>query len=271
MLKIRPFIPADCDLLFDWRNDPKIRARSFDSRPLDPGAHRIWFDGFLGDASRIGFILEDEDRSVAQIRFDSTSVPGRLRISISTAPGVQGKGYGCELLARACERQEVAARGVLLAAETFLDNQPSIKIFERCHFVSLGERKRGDNKFIEWRRAAGPAFSQTRIFLSGEIEGNLLRETAVMLERLGFSVSFVEGSESKSVTSSKTSDFTINCIVPFVPNKSENVLSVFENSKSDNAVRVILTPEMAAESVSRMVEFLLDRLAEYQFFKAHSS
>lgn len=40
---LRPLEPADRQVLFDWRNQPHIRAASHDPAPLDPQTHADWF------------------------------------------------------------------------------------------------------------------------------------------------------------------------------------------------------------------------------------
>ncbi|MFZ2956799.1 MAG: GNAT family N-acetyltransferase [Candidatus Ozemobacteraceae bacterium] len=289
MLSIRPYSRADCDTLFDWRNHPDTRAKSFNSHPIDPGEHRAWFARFLEDSRRIGFFLEEDGIPVAHIRFDTVPVRGRLRISISTAPGQQGKGFGHELLSRACEHPETLSRGVLLAAETFIDNLPSQKIFERCSFFSLGERERGGERFIEWRRAIGPVLPLTRIILLNAIhngnshakrvpsvalsgdtphpgdtsEMDLAKNVGEFLERMGFVEPILQGScENESLIH----DPNVRVVVfeyPDLP-KCTDLISCFERVFAGRAIRLSLSPQ-ERDKIGQIVERLLDLLSEAVF------
>ncbi len=148
------------ELLLRWRNSEEHRRWSFTDRPIDPAEHAAWFHRFLGDSRRVGFIMEDASVGpVGQIRFDPAPLPGMLTVSIGIAPEHLGKGIGTLLLGEAVQRSEVIERAVLIRAETFLDNLASRRIFEKAGFIPLGNRVRGDRRYIEWARPAGGGLS----------------------------------------------------------------------------------------------------------------
>ncbi|HOT27357.1 MAG TPA: GNAT family N-acetyltransferase [Candidatus Ozemobacteraceae bacterium] len=160
MRTLRPFRPGDMELLLRWRNSDEHRRWSFTDRPIDPAEHAAWFNRFLGDSRRVGFIMEDAtDGPVGQIRFDPAPLPGTLTVSIGIAPEHLGKGIGTLLLGKAVERSEVIERAVLIRAETFLDNLASRRIFEKAGFRSLGDRVRGDRRYFEWVKPVGVGLS----------------------------------------------------------------------------------------------------------------
>lgn len=169
------------ELLLRWRNSEEHRRWSFTDRPIDPAEHAAWFNRFLGDSRRVGFIMEDASAGpVGQIRFDPAPLPGMLTVSIGIAPEHLGKGIGTLLLGEAVERSEVIERAVLIRAETFLDNLASRRIFEKAGFLSLGERVRGDRRYLEWARPVGSGLSGCACrILSGSG-----REEAVSVRRI---------------------------------------------------------------------------------------
>ena len=58
-------------MLFDWVNEPEVRASAFCPEPIPWERHRGWFDDRLaGDRSRIFIALDADDRPAGQVRFD---------------------------------------------------------------------------------------------------------------------------------------------------------------------------------------------------------
>jgi|GEM_PF-1007873 len=184
---LRPFRPGDVGILLLWRNSEEHRLWSFNNRSIELREHAAWFERFLGDSTRVGFIMEDETSvPVGQIRFDPTAMPGMLTVSIGIAPGYMGKGIGTRLLRDALERPEVIERAVLVRAETFVDNLPSRRIFEKSGFTSLGEREREGHRYIEWLRPIGKGLvgCSYRLVSSGADAERV--EVAKILSAMGF-------------------------------------------------------------------------------------
>jgi len=182
---LRPFRAADAGLLLEWRNSAEHRRWSFSDRPIDPDEHRRWFGRFLEDPRRIGFILEDDaGLPLGQVRFDPAS-PGMLRVSIGISPDHLGQGIGTRLLSEAVGRPEVAGRGLLVRAETFPENLPSRRIFEKAGFASLGEHDRDGHRYIEWIRVVGEGRNGIRYRLISAGADAACAELAQLLSRSG--------------------------------------------------------------------------------------
>ena len=161
------------ELLLRWRNSEEHRRWSFTDCPIDPADHATWFKRFLHDPRRVGFVMEDASAGpVGQIRFDPASLAGMLTVSIGIAPEHLGKGIGTLLLQTAVERPEVVERAVMIRAETFLDNLASRRIFEKAGFLSLGERARGDRRYLEWVRPVGSGLSGCACRILSGAEGD---------------------------------------------------------------------------------------------------
>jgi len=149
-LKLRRWRDADCRMIYDWRSDPETMRWCFDQKAFSYDEHADWFNRFLNDSRRCGFVLEDAGQPVAQLRFDPAELPGSYRISLAVAPGRSGKGYGSSILHLACRDAEIRRRAVLLVAETMNDNLPSQKIFVRNGFINAGSGESRGLGFVSW-------------------------------------------------------------------------------------------------------------------------
>ncbi|HNW36777.1 MAG TPA: GNAT family N-acetyltransferase, partial [Candidatus Ozemobacteraceae bacterium] len=187
MTTLRPFTEDDAGMLLRWRNSDEHRLWSFSPRMIEPREHAAWFDRFFHDSRRVGFIMEDDASApVGQIRFDPTLLAGMLTVSIGIAPGHMGKGIGTHLLSTALKRPEVAERAVLVRAETFVDNLPSRRIFEKSGFTSLGERERDGHRYIEWLRPVGEGLAACACRIESAGADHERAEVENILSVLGF-------------------------------------------------------------------------------------
>lgn len=171
-LKLRRWQLEDCRLLYNWRIHPANRRWFGNQGEIAFVDHHSWFRGFLADSARIGFILEVSQLPVAQIRFEPAEMPGCLRISLSTAPKMSGKGYGSFILNHACASAEVRAAASLLVAETMVENVPSQKIFARNGFAGAGNAQRGQHAMLCWARSAGLLGEPLPIQIVGDCNGS---------------------------------------------------------------------------------------------------
>ena len=137
-ITLRPWRESDCQMIYDWRMSPEVRAKSFNNKEFPYEDHKKWFKNFMENKLSYGFILEDSSQPVAQIRFDKTKIDGYYNISIFTAPGLSGKGYGSKVLKLACLDKNLLANAKYFVAEVFDDNIPSKKIFLKNGFEITG-------------------------------------------------------------------------------------------------------------------------------------
>ncbi len=149
-LKLRRWQAGDCRLLHEWRLHPANRRWFGDSSEIGFAAHQNWFERFMADKSRIGFILEEDGRPAAQIRFDPAEMPGCYRISLSTAPNCAGRGLGSQILRMGCANSEMQRAATLFVAETRIDNLPSQKVFQRHGFVEAGQHIYAGAEHLAW-------------------------------------------------------------------------------------------------------------------------
>ena len=139
-LKIRPVSDTDCRLLWEWVNEPQVRAFAFNSEPVPWVEHLEWFRKKRSDPACSILILTDErDTPVGQVRFDMESDKA-AEIAISIASEQRGNGYGTEAIRLACDyfhRQKPVAE---VAAYIKPENGPSIRAFQKAGFADRGKR-----------------------------------------------------------------------------------------------------------------------------------
>lgn len=140
MLKIRSVTDEDCRLLWEWVNDPDVRASSFESDPIPWEEHVRWFRGKRVDPNcHIYVVLDQDNHPIGQVRFDIQSDSGaEVIISIHIARDQRGRGYGEDALRLACEHFFKAARTQPIAAYIKPQNVASIRAFEKAGFVHQG-------------------------------------------------------------------------------------------------------------------------------------
>ena len=151
-LQLRPAKRNDCQLLFEWVNDPAVRETSFSSAPIPWEQHEAWFASKQNDSACRILIAEDEEgKPVGQFRVDFRSTEeGEIDVSLSR--NFRGTGYGSLLI-------DLGVRSVF--AETTMDrlnafvkaeNNASRKAFEHAGFKILGDEKANEHKAIHYVR-----------------------------------------------------------------------------------------------------------------------
>jgi len=127
-LKVRRALPGDCRNVFEWRNDPSIRAVSQHPAELGWPEHERWFAGVLANPDRFLLIGERDGRPVGVVRFDLDGE--ECEVSIYLVPGTHAAGTGRALLGVA-ERWMVAERPALrcIRARVLAGNRRSHGLF----------------------------------------------------------------------------------------------------------------------------------------------
>lgn len=95
-LCLRRAVIEDARILWEWRNEKKVRENSFQQEKIPYSAHEVWLKKLLRDSSRHLYILQKEEQPIGQVRID---VDGRVGIiSYSIASVYRGLGYGKKML-----------------------------------------------------------------------------------------------------------------------------------------------------------------------------
>lgn len=133
-MKLRRVTRDDSMLLWNWVNDPQVRAASFHSEPISEAEHSRWFEAKLNNPNTAIYVAEDGGgTALGHLRFE-WSREDDAEISISIAAGKRGSGIACTLIRKATE---MAARDVGLRqfhAYIKPENRASIRAFEKAGF-----------------------------------------------------------------------------------------------------------------------------------------
>ena len=138
MLRLRPVREDDCKLLWEWVNDPGVRASAFTSDPIPWEEHVKWFKYKLQDPNCYIFIVFDEqDTSIGQARFDSLE-NGQAKIDVSIDKQKRELGYGSLIINMAVK--ELLSLTSIRSVHAFIkpQNKNSISAFKKAQFNKYG-------------------------------------------------------------------------------------------------------------------------------------
>jgi UDP-2,4-diacetamido-2,4,6-trideoxy-beta-L-altropyranose hydrolase len=137
LLQIRRATVADCRLIWEWSNQPSVRAASFLSEPIPWEDHCRWFHERLTGTATVLYVAE-RGLPIGQTRFELQEDDEAL-ISISLDAAVRGRSYGSAVILASCERlfMETTARRVRALIKR--DNGPSLRAFDRAGFQRVAD------------------------------------------------------------------------------------------------------------------------------------
>lgn len=124
-------------MIWDWANDPAVRAVSFSSETIPWESHSQWFHTKLLDPDCLFYIaLGPDDMPIGQIRYqveDAEAV-----VSVSLAPDQRGKGYGSQVIQFASQKVFADTSVERIHAYIKPDNVSSLAAFSRAGFSDSG-------------------------------------------------------------------------------------------------------------------------------------
>ena len=136
-LRLRRVEEKDCRLLWEWANDPDVRAVSFSTEPIPWEQHVTWFKSKLADPNAVLYLASDsENVPVGQVRYQINTA--EAVVSIDLAAGFRGKGLGGMALAMATEALFDTTKVAVVHAYVKPDNEPSMKLFHNAKFTRRG-------------------------------------------------------------------------------------------------------------------------------------
>lgn len=137
MLALRRVREDDCRLLWEWANDPTVRAVSFSSEPIPWEDHVEWFQSRLKDPYCLFYIaVDDEGTPVGQTRYDISD--NEAVISVSIAKEFRGRGYGSEIIRIASEQVFNVSSVGIIHAYIKQANEASTRAFSKAGFRDAG-------------------------------------------------------------------------------------------------------------------------------------
>jgi RimJ/RimL family protein N-acetyltransferase len=132
--ELHPVTKADCELLWEWANDPATRANSFDAEPIPLKRHKDWFHAKLQDPQCSFWIATNaEFGKIGVVRFDQHD--SEAIISVALAPYARGRGCGKKLVSSACDRMFASSEVDLVRALIKPTNKASVRVFEGAGFL----------------------------------------------------------------------------------------------------------------------------------------
>lgn len=132
-LKLRRAEREDARLLWEWANDPEVRAVSFHPQPIPWEEHIGWLERRLDDKDCLLFIAcEEGGAPIGQVRFDMDE--GKATVSISLDRRFRSRGRGAQILQTAC--REFFSLHLRPAIHAWIKeaNEASLRAFHRTGF-----------------------------------------------------------------------------------------------------------------------------------------
>lgn len=136
-LSLRPVEEKDCRLLWEWANDPEVRAASFCSGPIPWDDHCRWLETKLHESGTAMFIATGENGvPMGQIRLDRVR-DGEAQIGVSIARERRGSGLAAPVIEAVGKIAFEDLKLARLHAFIKLNNPGSSRAFEAAGFRRL--------------------------------------------------------------------------------------------------------------------------------------
>lgn len=156
LLRFRRATEADARLLWDWANDPDLRAVSFTTGPIPWETHLAWLRRKLADSRcALRVVTNETGVPVGQVRYDGEG-PEAV-VSISLAKEFRGRGWGAEILRRATAEYVRDGGAPLVRAFVKAGNRASERIFQDAGFVAGPRGAPGHPEASQWVYSRGQA------------------------------------------------------------------------------------------------------------------
>ncbi|MEH2349515.1 MAG: UDP-2,4-diacetamido-2,4,6-trideoxy-beta-L-altropyranose hydrolase [Nostoc sp.] len=127
----------DCRLLWEWSNDPEVRAVSFSSNSILWEHHVQWFKSKLINPNCIFYIaINKNDAPIGQIRYDIENC--ETTVSMSIDPKFRNQDYGSSLIKLASKQIFSDFDITRINAYIKPSNQASVRAFSKAGFQSMG-------------------------------------------------------------------------------------------------------------------------------------
>jgi UDP-2,4-diacetamido-2,4,6-trideoxy-beta-L-altropyranose hydrolase len=136
-LQIRKVREDDCKQLWEWANDPDVRAVSFSSESISWEQHIEWFRSRLNNPAYVLHIATNgAEIPLGQIRYDLDG--DQAVISMSLDREVRGKGYGSPLIW--LSSQELFDTTAITTVHAYVKqaNEISVRAFEKAGYQNVG-------------------------------------------------------------------------------------------------------------------------------------
>ncbi|HEX7900451.1 MAG TPA: UDP-2,4-diacetamido-2,4,6-trideoxy-beta-L-altropyranose hydrolase [Planctomycetota bacterium] len=148
LLRLRRASDADARVLWEWANDPEVRAVSFTPAPIPWETHVAWLRRKLDDPGCFLYIVEEEGVPMGQTRFDVQGA--EAVVSVSLAKGARGRGWGGDILRRACAALFETSTARVVRAYVKPGNEASARAFADAGFESAAPGAPNHPEALHW-------------------------------------------------------------------------------------------------------------------------
>lgn len=135
---------SDAQQLFDWANDPDVRAMSINSNRINWEEHLTWFKKKLESPLCKIFILEQSHTPVGQIRYEK--LDGVWVVDYSIGKNFRGSGLGRTIL----EQSIPLFKSEVIVAVVKKSNAASNKIFISLGFIMDEEKTIDGTDYLQY-------------------------------------------------------------------------------------------------------------------------
>jgi len=133
-LKLRRTEESDCEIFWNWANDPAARSASFRSQSISWQEHVEWFRARLADPQAILYTATNKDGTrVGEVRYQIQDK--RAALSISLGADFRGCGLGQKILSVATEMAFADSEINFIDAYVKPENEASLKLFAGAGFL----------------------------------------------------------------------------------------------------------------------------------------
>jgi UDP-2,4-diacetamido-2,4,6-trideoxy-beta-L-altropyranose hydrolase len=148
-VRLRRARADDIRLLWEWANDPEVRAASFSSSPIPWETHVAWFAEKVGRNRSLLFIAEnDAGIAFGQIRFDLKG--GEAELNLSLAKEKRGLGLAVPLIEAGVRELLAGTDCERVHAFVKPQNAASARAFEKAGFVGVGVEQVRENSAVHF-------------------------------------------------------------------------------------------------------------------------
>ena len=131
-IAFRKATQADAELIFNWSNDPLVRAQSFNTEPIAWQNHVNWLGKKLSSANDMLLIATVNEVPAGFVRFEN--IVEKCTIGILIAADFRGRGLAAEIIRKATDLF-FKAHNKTVYAYIKSANAASIKSFEKAGYV----------------------------------------------------------------------------------------------------------------------------------------
>ncbi len=150
---LRPATAEDAERLWEWANDPVVRAVSFHPDPIPWETHLAWLRRKLEDERVVLFIAETDAGPAGMARFEREPDGGAV-VSVIVAASARGRGWGAKIIAAGTRRFAETTGCPFVRAYIKPDNRASVSVFERAGYGPAEDVQMAGTPALQrvWRR-----------------------------------------------------------------------------------------------------------------------